>query len=38
MEGLAAIGSPTIYTPVTGEVIAVNGDVADTPEEVNSEA
>ncbi|MET8755223.1 glycine cleavage system protein GcvH [Streptomyces sp. NPDC004667] len=27
-----------IYSPVTGEVIAVNADAVDTPEEVNSDA
>ncbi|WP_323119353.1 glycine cleavage system protein GcvH [Burkholderia alba] len=27
-----------IYSPVTGEVIAINSDVVDTPEEVNSDA
>lgn len=27
-----------IYSPVTGEVIAINTDVADAPEEVNGDA
>ncbi|MFJ9434877.1 glycine cleavage system protein GcvH [Streptomyces sp. NPDC101490] len=27
-----------IYSPVTGKVVAINTDVADTPEEVNSDA
>lgn len=27
-----------IYSPVTGEVVAINADAVDTPEEVNSDA
>ncbi|GGP75578.1 glycine cleavage system protein GcvH [Streptomyces melanogenes] len=27
-----------LYTPVTGEIVAINADAADTPEEVNSDA
>ncbi|AOJ75479.1 glycine cleavage system protein H [Burkholderia ubonensis] len=27
-----------IYSPVTGEVVAINTDAADSPEEVNSDA
>ncbi|HUW51617.1 MAG TPA: glycine cleavage system protein GcvH [Sulfuricella sp.] len=27
-----------VYAPVAGEVVAVNGDVADTPEQINQDA
>jgi glycine cleavage system H protein len=40
-EGLAVVESvkaaSDVYAPVSGEVVAANGDLADTPETVNQE-
>ncbi len=40
-DGLAVVESvkaaSDVYAPITGEVVAANGDLADTPETVNQE-